>query len=201
MAMPKRSVLTLIAVTLVAALAGAQTWAAFSATTASTGDSFASGTVALADNDSGTAVLSLSAAAPGNGDSDSGCITVSYTGSLASAVRLYGTTTGTGLDAYLDLKVTRGGFSGAPPAFDSCTTFTADATDYIGSGSGVIYDGTLQGLADDYAAGHVDPLAASPETWTTSEAHVYKLQITLQNNPSAQGNGATQTFTWEARNT
>jgi hypothetical protein len=199
MAMPRTFVLTLVAVTLASALAGAQTWAAFSATTASTGDSFASGTVALADNDSGTAMLSLSSAVPGN--SDSGCITVSYTGSLASAVRLYGTTTGTGLDAYLDLKVTRGGFSGAPPAFDSCTTFTADATDYIGSGSGVIYDGTLQGFPDDYAAGRVDPLAASPETWTTSEAHVYMLQITVQNNPSAQGKDATQTFTWEARNT
>jgi hypothetical protein len=199
MAMPRTFVLILVAITVVAALAGAQTWAAFSATTASTADSFASGTVALADNDSGTATLSLSAALPGN--SDSGCITVSYTGSLASAVRLYGTTIGTGLDAYLDLKVTRGGFSAAPPAFDSCTTFTADATNYIGSGSGVIYDGTLQGFPDDYAAGQVDPLAASPETWTTSETHVYKLQITLQNNPSAQGKTATQTFTWEARNT
>jgi hypothetical protein len=199
MAMSKMSVPALVAAALVAALAGAQTWAAFSATTASTGDSFASGTVALADNDSGTAVLSRSAAVPGN--SDSGCITVSYTGSLASAVRLYGTTTGTGLDAYLDLKVTRGGFSGAPPAFDSCTTFTADATDYIGSGSGVIYDGTLQGFPDDHAAGRVDPLAASPETWTTGETHVYKLQITLQDNPAAQGKDVTQTFTWEARNT
>jgi len=199
MAMPRTFVLIFVALALAGALVGARTWAALSATTASTGDSFASGTVALADNDSGTAMLSLSAAVPGN--SDSGCITVSYTGSLASAVRLYGTTTGTGLDAYLDLKVTRGGFSGAPPAFDSCTTFTADATDYIGSGSGVIYDGTLQGFPDGYAAGLVDPLAAGPEAWTTSEAHVYKFQITLQANPSAQAKNATQTFTWEARNT
>jgi hypothetical protein len=199
MALLRTSVLTLVVVMLIATLAGVQTRAAFSATTVSAGDSFASGTVALADNDSGTAVLSLSAAVPGN--SDSGCITVTYTGSLASAVRLYGTTTGTGLDTYLDLKVTRGGFSGAPPAFDSCTTFTSDATDYIGSGSGVVYDGTLQAFPDDYAAGRVDPLAAGPETWTTNEAHVYKLQITLQANPSAQGKAATQTFTWEARNT
>jgi hypothetical protein len=43
------------------------------------------------------------------------CITVSCTGSLAPVVRLYGAATGTGLDVYLDLKVTRGGFSGAPP--------------------------------------------------------------------------------------
>jgi predicted ribosomally synthesized peptide with SipW-like signal peptide len=199
LSMPRRTLLALVAITVAVALGGAQTWAAYSATSTSAGNSFAAGTVALADNDSGTALLSLSAAVPGN--SDSGCITVSYTGSLASAVRLYGTTTGTGLDAYLDLKVTRGGFSGAPPAFDSCTTFTPDATDYIGSGSGVIYNGTLQGFPDDYAAGHADPLAASPETWTTNETHVYKLQVTLQDNPAAQGKDAPQTFTWEARNT
>jgi predicted ribosomally synthesized peptide with SipW-like signal peptide len=197
--MPRRSALVLAAIALVVALGGAQTWGAFSATTASTANSFASGSVALSDNDSGTAMLSLSAAVPGN--SDSGCITVSYTGTLASAVRLYGTTTGTGLDAYLDLKVTRGGFSGGPPAYDSCTTFTADATDYIGSGSGVIYDGTLQGLPDDYATGTIDPPSGGAESWTTNESHVYKLQITLQDNPSAQGKNSPQTFTWEARNT
>jgi hypothetical protein len=197
--MPRTSVLTLVAVALVAALAGAQTWGAYSATTANTANSFASGSVALGDNDSDAAMLTLAAAVPGA--TDFGCITVSYTGSLASAVRLYGTTTGTGLAAYLDLEVTRGSFSGAPPAFDACTTFTADPTNYLGAGAGIIYNGTLQDFADDYAAGHVDPLAASPETWTTNESHVYKLRITLQNNPSAQGKTAPQTFTWEARNT
>jgi len=116
-------------------------------------------------------------------------------------VRLYGTTTGSGLDAYLDLKVTRGSFSGSPPAFDSCTTFTADVTDYVGAGSGVISSGMLQGFPDDYAAGRVDPVAGSPETWTTGESHVYKLQVTVENNASAQGKDAGQSFTWEARST
>jgi hypothetical protein len=197
--MSKRFVLTLAAIALIGVLAGAQTWAAYDATTANTTNSFATGTVELSDNDSGTAMLSLSAALPGA--TDTGCITVGYTGSLSAAVRLYGTTTGSGLDAYLDLKITRGSFSGAPPAFDSCATFTADATDYVGSGSGVIYNGTLQAFPDDFAAGRVDPLPAGPATWTTGESHVYKIQVTLKNNPSAEGKGATQTFTWEARNT
>jgi len=192
-------VLTLAAIALVCVLAGAQTWAAYNATTGSTANSFATGTVVLVDNDSGAAMLSLSDALPTA--TDTACITVSYTGSLASVVRLYGTTTGSGLDAYLDLKITRGSFPGAPPAFDSCTTFSADATDYVGSGSGVIYNGTLQAFPDDYAAGRVDPLPAGPETWTNAESHVYKVQVTLQNNGSAEGKGATQTFTWEARNT
>src|SRR3954468_8253984 len=197
--MSRRSVYIVAAIALTCVLAGAQTWAAYDDTTANKADSFATGTVALADNDSGAAMLSLSSAVPGA--TDTGCMTVTYTGSLASAVRLYGTSTGSGLDAYLDLKITRGSFSGAPPAFDSCASFTPDATDYVGSGGGVIYNGTLQAFPDDYASGRVDPLAAGPETWTTGESHVYKIQVTLQNNASAAGKAAGQTFTWEARNT
>jgi predicted ribosomally synthesized peptide with SipW-like signal peptide len=197
--MSRRSALVLAAIALLVAIAGAQTWAAYSATTASSDNSFASGTVALGDNDSDTALLTLSAATPG--DSDTGCVTVSYTGSLASAVRLYGTTTGTGLDAYLDLKVTRGSFSGAPPAFDACTNFTPDATNYLGSGNGVIYNGTLLAYPDDHAAGVVDPPTGGAESWTSGESHVYKLQVTLQNDIAAKSKSATQIFTWEARNT
>ena len=177
------------------ALAG--TWSAFSATTDNEGNTFSAGTVTLSDNDAGSAIFTLSGAAPGN--SDTGCITVSYTGSLPSTVRLYGTTAGTGLDQYLDLKITRGTFSTAP-AFDSCTGFTADATNYIGAGAGVIYNGTLQGFADNYTAGLVDPTAGTPESWTNPESHVYQIQVTVQDNDAAQGKNATQTFTWEARN-
>jgi hypothetical protein len=198
--MPRRSVLVLAAIALVVTIAGAQTWAAYHATTGNTANSFASGTVALADNDSGSALLTLSAAVPN--DTDVGCITVSYTGSLPSAVALHGTTSGTGLAAYLDLEITRGSFSGGPPAFDSCATFTADATNYAGFGSGVIYRGTLLAYPDDdYATGIADPTAGAPESWTTGESHVYMLRVTLQDNAAAQTKSATQTFTWEARNT
>ena len=69
----RRAKISLTALAL-GALAGAGTWAAFSATSASSANSFAAGTVALSDNDSGSAVLSLSNAVPGN--SDSGCIMV-----------------------------------------------------------------------------------------------------------------------------
>ncbi|MGQ0805171.1 MAG: hypothetical protein ACT4PI_15085 [Actinomycetota bacterium] len=177
------------------ALAG--TWSAFSATTDNDGNTFSAGTVTLSDNDAGSALFTLSNAAAGS--SDTGCITVTYTGSLASTVRLYGTTAGTGLDQYLDLRITRGSFASVP-AFDSCTGFSADATNYIGAGAGVIYNGTLQGYADDYATGLVDPTAGTPESWTNPESHVYQIQVTVQDNDLAQGKNATQTFTWEARN-
>ena len=182
-------------VLLLGSLVGAGTWSAFSATTENPSNSFTAGTVTLTDNDSGTAMLALSGAKPG--DSDTSCIQVTYTGNLSSTVRLYGATTGTGLDQYLNLTVTRGTTT---TGFDNCTGFTADATDYVGQGAGVMYNGTLQGFADSYATGHVDPTSGTPETWTASEAHAYKFVVSIQDNNSAQGLNATQTFTWEARN-
>ncbi len=187
---------TAVVVGLIGAVAGVGTWSAFSATTSNDNNTFSAGTVNLADNDANSAMLSLSAASPG--DSDTSCIEVGFSGTLASTVRLYGTTTGTGLDQYLDLTVTRGTLP-ATPAFDSCTNFTADATDYTGNGAGVVYKGTLQGYADSYTAGHVDPVAASPESWTNGEKHSYKFVVTVQNNDAAQGKSASQQFTWDAR--
>jgi len=175
--------------------AGIGTWSAFSSTTDNTGNSFQAGTVVLTDDDSGSAMLSLVNAKPG--DTDTSCIEVTYSGTLASSVRLFGTTAGTGLDQYMDLVVTRG--TGATFGA-SCAGFSADATNYIGAGAGVIYDGTLQGFPDSYAAAVVDPIAASPEVWTASEAHTYRFFVEVQDDNAAQGLNATQSFTWEARN-
>ena len=190
------------AVGLLAAMAvvlpvGGVTLAAYTSDTPSSGNRIEAGSVDLRDNDSGAALLSLSGAIPG--DTDSGCIKVTYQGSLPSTVKLYGTTGGTGLDQYLSLKVTRGTYSGSDPGYDSCTGFQPDATDYIGAGPGIVYDGTLQDYPDDYATAVADP-PGGPATWTTGEEHVYKLEVTVQANLAAQGKTATQTFTWEARN-
>jgi hypothetical protein len=196
---PSRRIVGMLALgALVVATAGGVTWAAFTATTVNSGDEVQSGTVKLDDNDNGSAVLALSAAEPGA--ADTGCIKVTFNGSLASTVRLFGTTSGTGLDQYLDLKVTRGSYTPSDPGFDSCTNFQPDATDYLGLGAGVVYEGTLQGYADNYTAGIVDPPSGGPESWTNGESHVYKLEVQLRHNLAAQGLNATQAFTWEARN-
>jgi hypothetical protein len=134
------------------------------------------------------------------GNTTSGCIKVIYDGSLPASVRLYGTTTGSGLDQYLNLTVTRGSYNAPEPAFKSCTNFQADSTDYLGSGAGVVYSGTLQGYPDNYGSGLVDPTSGSLESWITGEDHVYRFDVTLQSDFSAQNKDATQTFTWEARN-
>jgi predicted ribosomally synthesized peptide with SipW-like signal peptide len=176
-------------------VAGVGSYSAFTATTTNTGNSFAAGTVAISDNDNDNFMLALTNAKPS--DADTSCIKVTYTGSLSSTVRLYSTQTGT-LGQYLTLTVTRG--TDSSPSFDSCTNFTADATNYIGQGAGVIYSGNLSGFATTYNTGLVDPLAGTPESWTTNETHTYKFVITLQDVNAAQGLTGTAGFTWEARN-
>jgi hypothetical protein len=186
------------ALVLLVPAAGTATYAAYTATTQNDGNRLEAGSVKLSDNGDGSSLVSLSNAVPG--DTTAACIKVTFDGSLASTVRLYGTTTGSGLDQYLDLKVTRGTYNPSEPAFKSCTNFQADGTDYIGAGNGVIYNGTLQGYPDNYAAGLADPTSGSPESWANGEVHVYRFDVTLQNDFAAQTLDAAQTFSWEARN-
>jgi hypothetical protein len=192
----RRWALTMLVIGVAGLVAGAGSYAVFTATTGNTGNAFASGTVAIADNDSDTALLALANAKPG--DADTSCIRIEYTGSLDSTVRLYGSVGG-GLADYLTLTVTRG--TDSSPSFDACASFTPDATNYIGAGSGVVYSGPLSAFPASYAAGIVDPTAGAPETWSQAEAHSYRFVVTLQDVNAAQGLTATASFTWEARNT
>jgi hypothetical protein len=191
----RRWILTLLLVGVVGAVAGLGSYAVFTATTGNTGNSFASGTVAIEDNDSGTAMLALANAKPG--DTDTSCIRIRYTGTLDATVRLHGSVSGS-LASYLTLTVTRG--TDSSPSFDSCTNFTADGTNYIGAGAGVVYSGPLSSFPATYAAGLVDPTSGSPETWGQDEAHSYRFVVTLQDDNAAQGLSGTASFTWEARN-
>jgi hypothetical protein len=179
-------------------VAGAATWSSFAQTTANPSNSFSAGTVAISDNDAGT-TLSIPALSPGA--SSSGCIKVTYTGSLASAVHMYASTTGS-LAQYLNLTITRG--TQTSPTFPKCTGFSADSANYVGAGAGVMYSGTLSNLASTYtnfASGLVDA-PGSPQTWSSGSAHSYMLTVSLPAGaPSAaQGLSSTATFTWEARN-
>ena len=194
----RRNLFVIALLALLVPVAGGVTYAAFRATTTNSGDRIEAGSVKLSDNGDGTSLMSMTGGLPGN--TSTACIRVLYEGSLPATVRLHGTTTGSGLDQYLDLRVTRGTYTPSAPAFKSCTNFVADATNYIGAGAGVIYNGTLQGFPDDYTGGLVDPLAGSPESWTNNENHVYRFEVTLQNDFAAQNLNATQAFRWEARN-
>jgi hypothetical protein len=184
----------------VAALAGvagcaAVVWhasyAAFSATTANPTNTWAAGTVALSDDDSNTAMFTAANLKPAA--TGTKCIAVTSTGTLPSAVKLYGTapTSTNGLAGYLNLTVTQGTGGGS----GSCTGFTP-----LGSGASV-YTGTLAAFgstATSYATG----LGSWTPTGTGSETRVFQFTYTLDpaTPNTAQGGTAAIGFTWEAQN-
>jgi predicted ribosomally synthesized peptide with SipW-like signal peptide len=191
----RKLLLTLLVLGGLAAVSGVATYSAFSSQTSNTGNSFTAGTVLIADNDLDNAMLSLSNAQPGS--TDTSCILVTYSGSLSSTVKLYGSIAGA-LAPYLTLTITRG--DDPTPVFDDCLGFQPDLADYIGAGQGVIYQGALSSFPSGYATGLVDPIAGSPETWTSSESRVYRFVVSVANDNNAQGQSATASFTWEAQN-
>jgi hypothetical protein len=191
-----RRVLVLGAVAAVAAVVCVGAYATYRATVANGGNSFGAGSVALSDNDAGTALFTtLTSASPG--DSQTNCIRVRFDGTLTSVVHIYGAVSGA-LAPYLTLTVTRG--TDPTPSFGSCSSFAADATNYIGAGSGVIYNGALSSFPSTYAGGIVDPqVGGGTETWTQNEVHVYRFALSVGSNTAGQGQSATAGFTWEAR--
>ncbi len=170
---------------------GQASYSAFSARVNNQGNNFAAGTVVLADDDSGTALFSLSNLKPGS--SGSRCIAVTSTGSLPSAVKLYATDAATtkALATYVSWTVTQG----TGGTFSSCSGFTA-----LTSGSAV-YSGTLAGFtgaATTYATG----VGSWAPTGNASDTRTFQLAYAVSSSTpdTAQGGTATFGLTWEAQN-
>ncbi len=171
---------------------GAMVWqssySAFTATTSNPTNNWTSGTVALADDDSNTAMFNATNLKPGS--TGVKCIAVTSTGSLASTVKLYGTTYSTtnSLADYLNVKVEQG--TGATSA--SCTGFT---------GASTLFDSTLTSFATTKTS-----FATGVGTWaptgTASETKAFKITYTLSTSTpdAAQGGTAAVGFTWESQN-
>jgi hypothetical protein len=151
----------------------------------------------LRSNDGGLPLFfALRPAAPSD-PPQTACLLVSYTGTVPVTLRMYGATSGSGLDSYLNMTVTRGSLPSLTAG--SCSSFTPDPIDYVGAGPGVVYRGTLSGYPDDYLSGLVDPVPGSPESWTAEERHAYRFTVSVRDDNGAQGLTAGQTFVWEAR--
>ena len=127
---------TLLVLGVVALIAGAGVFSAFSSQTDNPGNVVTAGTVALADNDAGAALYSITAAKPG--DSKTSCIKVTYTGSLNSTVKIYTPSTIGELGPSVTLKIEPG--TQATPTFPSCEGFTPDS-------GGALFEGTLAAFA------------------------------------------------------
>ncbi len=175
-------------------LVGTATWANLNSTAANPSNSINTGTVRLASGSFTAPIVSLTGAKPGA--TSVGCIQITNTGTLSTRMKLYGSGSGPGLNEYLTLVVTRGSFSGTPAA-GSCTGFTADPTNYIAQGAGVIFSGTLAGWPSSASSALVDPTASSPAIWAAQATHGYKLQVTVASDARAQGLTGRATFTFE----
>jgi hypothetical protein len=174
---------------------GAMVWhasySAFSATTVNSANSLSAGSVAISDNDSNAVMFNATGLKPG--DVVTKCILVTYSGSLASTVKLYiaaaDTIGGTGLGSYLDMVVDEGTDSGN--TFPTCNTITSVTNIYTG--------GTLANFASAKTS-----FATGVGTWAPSgsgQTKTYRIAFTVQNNSSANGLTATTIkFTWEAQN-
>jgi hypothetical protein len=192
----KRRVFTTVAVlALMAGVAVFTTSAAFTATSSNPGNQIEAGTVAIGDSDADTGKLyDALAQEPGAGNGPAAaCIRVTYSGSLASAVRLYRSAVTNG-DKFR-LTVERGGTSLSAPAADmNCTNFSATST---------AFDNTLDQFPTTYAAGV--PGKAAGAAWTSGQSVDYRFTVypvddsTPNAHTTAVDTGA-HSFTWEAQN-
>jgi hypothetical protein len=167
----------------------------FSATTQNAGNEISTGTVAISDNDAGSALYNITGAKPG--DTTSKCIKTTFTGSLPSDVHLYTTSVAGALAPYVDVVITQGTGNAA---FPGCGDFAADT-------HGVIYTGTLanfEATRTSYATGiDTDPVVAGQSHWVGGNSLVYKIDATLQLTTPDAGQGSSSgvhAFIWEAKN-
>jgi hypothetical protein len=172
-----------VAIAVSGALVWQSSYAAFSATTSNPTSNWTTGTVAIGDDDGGTALFTATGLKPGS--TGQKCILVTSTGSLASTVKLYGTgLTGT-LGTDIDLVVEEG----TPGTFSSCSSFSGSS----------LYNGTVAGFAGastNFATG----VSAWAPAGTGSPTKTFRFTYTVKAASTLQGATAGLGFTWEAQN-
>lgn len=184
-----------IAFSLVSTLVYRGSYAALSASTDNSGNSWSVFGINLSDNDGGTALFSASGLLPGA--SGTRCIRVTYDGDSApDAVRLYADVDGTDssgsgtgeLPANLDLTIS---YDDSGPAATDCTGFASDGTlSAVALGSLPIdYD---NGIELD-SSGDWQPADGESRTFRV------QYQLPLLAPATVQGDSATAAFTWEAQ--
>jgi hypothetical protein len=188
-------IVSLIAIPAAVAVSGlvvAQaSYSAYSATTVNPTNNWATGTVALTDDDTNTAAFTAANLKPGA--TGTKCLTVTSTGTLASTVKLYATTPTSTKDlaAHITLTVSQG----TGGSFGSCTGYTPLPT------GATLYTGTLAGFGTTYT-GYTNGLGSWAPTGTGTEARTYQITYTVNGNApdTTQGGTASLGLTFEAQN-
>jgi hypothetical protein len=186
------------------AMTFAASYAAFTSTASNPTSNWSAGTVVLTDDDGGAAMFTtgspgtnqVSGAALKPGQSVVNCVRVTYSGNLASTVKLYATSVSetNGMNGYLHIKVEEGtagafgcaGFAGASTLWDSST-----------------HPGAASDLLNVFPATYAAGVASGLASWTTSSFRVYKFTMTLDSATpdSVQAGTAAAMFNWQAQNT
>jgi hypothetical protein len=190
----RRIFVTVAVLALMAGVAVFTTSAAFTATSSNSGNRIEAGTVAIGDSDAGTGVLyNALNQKPGSGNGPTAaCIRVTYSGSLASAVKLYSSAISDG--ASFRLKVERGSGLSSPAANMNCTGFTSSSTPF---------DAGMDTFPTTYAAG-IDGKAAGA-AWSTNDTVDYRFTVYTVDDSTPNAHTSTKdtgahSFTWEAQN-
>jgi predicted ribosomally synthesized peptide with SipW-like signal peptide len=188
----KKVIRTVVVAGVLCSLASIATFSAFSSQADNPGNTVTAGTVALADNDSGTALYSMAAAKPG--DAVTKCIKVSYTGTLDASVKFYSPSAIGTLGQYVNLKIEPGTQSGAPAAGD-CTGYTADG--------GNLFNAALNTMPTTYAAGLADNPGTTATKWVNGDSVAYRVTATLAASAPDAAQGLTtgsHVLRWESQN-
>jgi predicted ribosomally synthesized peptide with SipW-like signal peptide len=190
----RKALFTVLVLGIVTSVAGMATFAAFTSTTSNDGNVFAAGTVFISDNDSSSAMYNVSNKKPN--DATTGCIKVTYQGSLPSDVKLYWTPNGSDtLSQYITLSIDKVTYA-SEPTFPGCGTPSTTAN---------VFNATMNTLGTTYAGG-ISVYPGSQTEWDQNDAAWFKFTLTLQDNAAANsGTGTAKTtgthsFTWEAHN-
>jgi len=187
----RKLLLSLLVVGAVGSVAAWGVFAAFTATTTNSGNTITAGTVAIGQHAGATTLYSASNQGPGA--NTVGCVRVTYTGSLASSVKLYASTAPANGDDF-NLTVERGSGLSSPDNTMNCTGFSSSST---------AFNGTLDTFATTYAGG-LDGKAGGA-AWAQNDAVDYRFTVAVvdDSTPNAHSSSVStnaHSFTWEARN-
>jgi hypothetical protein len=179
------------------AIAAFGTFSAFSSTTDNPGNTIATGSVAISDNDLGVSkLIEISGAKPGTPYER--CMLVTYTGTLPASVKMSVPTAVAALAADLDLDVTAGTQPVDPARpFGDCSGFTASAgANLFGDNAGDTL-ATFRGAHQDWDTGLVHNPGGS---WTQGESVAYRFTVNVQEDAPQGASTGAFTVKWEARN-
>jgi hypothetical protein len=197
----RKALVSMLVVGTAGAVASFGAFSAFSSSSTNSGNEFKAGTVVLGSNDGGQPMYGgVTSAKPGQAVTR--CVSVAYTGTLASYVRLYTTDATAGaLSKYVDVTVTPGQWSGSPSTFPSCANFVPSGLP--------VYSGTLDAFQknkNSFASG-VQLNSPAGGTWAQNTTVVYQFSYTLQDDNNANSGDAStplstglHSFKFEAQN-